>query len=73
MESSRPARPVRESQVEMIQIVLPNDANSLGNVLGGTVMHWIDLAGAIAAMRHCRRVVVTTTSHKTGTTYDPHH
>jgi acyl-CoA hydrolase len=72
MESSRPARPVRESRVEMIQIVLPNDANSLDNVLGGTVMHWIDLAGAIAAMRHCRRVVVTTTSHKTGKTYDPH-
>jgi acyl-CoA hydrolase len=50
---------MRESQVEMIQIVLPNDANSLGNLLGGTVMHWIDLAAATAAVRHARRAVVT--------------
>jgi acyl-CoA hydrolase len=50
---------MRESQVEMIQIVLPHDANSLGNLLGGTVMHWIDLAAATAAVRHARRAVVT--------------
>ncbi len=52
-------KPVRDSNVEMVQIVLPNDANVLGNVLGGTVMHWIDIACAIAASRHCRRPVVT--------------
>jgi acyl-CoA hydrolase len=43
----------------MTQIVLPNDANTHGNVLGGKVMHEIDLTGAIAAYRHCRQPVVT--------------
>ncbi len=59
MESSRPAKPMSASQVEMIELVLPNDANGLGNVLGGTVMHWMDMVAAMAAMRHSRRVVVT--------------
>ncbi|RMD95150.1 MAG: acyl-CoA thioesterase [Calditrichaeota bacterium] len=45
--------------VEMTEIVLPNDANTLGNILGGKVMHLIDIACAIAASRHCRRPVVT--------------
>jgi len=40
---------VEHSQVEMTQLVLPNDTNQLGNLLGGQLMHWIDLAGAIAA------------------------
>ncbi len=43
----------------MTQLVLPNDANTHGNVLGGKVMHEIDLTGAIAAFRHCRKPVVT--------------
>ncbi len=43
----------------MVEVVLPNDANALGNILGGTVMHLIDIAGAIAAHRHARSVVVT--------------
>jgi acyl-CoA hydrolase len=43
----------------MVQIVLPNDANPLGALLGGTLMHWIDLAGAMAAHRHSRNYVVT--------------
>lgn len=43
----------------MLQVVLPNDTNPLGNVLGGTVMHWIDLVAAIAAYRHSHRPVVT--------------
>jgi acyl-CoA hydrolase len=43
----------------MVQVVLPNDANPLGNILGGTVMHLIDIAGAIAAHRHARSHVVT--------------
>ena len=53
------ARPVRESQSEMAEIVLPNDANPLGALLGGRLMHWIDLAGAMAAHRHARSYVVT--------------
>ncbi|OQX91106.1 MAG: hypothetical protein B6D58_08880 [candidate division Zixibacteria bacterium 4484_95] len=48
-----------ESEVEMTELVLPNDANVLGNVLGGRVMHWIDLAAAIAAHRHCNSICVT--------------
>lgn len=43
----------------MTELVLPNDANIYGNVLGGKVMHWMDLAAAIAAFRHCRKPVVT--------------
>lgn len=52
-------RAVRESQSEMTQIVLPNDANPLGALLGGRLMHWIDLAAALAAHRHSRNYVVT--------------
>jgi acyl-CoA hydrolase len=48
-----------ESATEMVQVVLPNDANSLGFILGGTVMHLIDIAGAIACHRHTRSRVVT--------------
>jgi acyl-CoA hydrolase len=50
---------VAESQVEMVEVVLPNDTNALGNVLGGRVMHLIDMAGAVAAHRHSRSLVVT--------------
>ena len=52
-------RPVRESISEMTEIVLPNDANPLNALLGGRLMHWIDLAGAMAAHRHSRSYVVT--------------
>ena len=43
----------------MVEIVLPNDANTMGNALGGRVLHWIDLAAAIVAHRHCRSETVT--------------
>jgi acyl-CoA hydrolase len=52
-------RPVRDSQSEMAEIVLPNDANPLGALLGGRLMHWIDLAGAMAVHRHARSYAVT--------------
>jgi len=52
-------KPVSSSRVEMTELVLPNDTNHLGNILGGRVMHLIDLAAAMSAMRHCRRVVNT--------------
>lgn len=45
--------------VEMTELVLPNDTNLLGNLLGGKLMHLVDIAGAIAAQRHCNRIVVT--------------
>ena len=52
-------KPASESLTEMVQVVLPNDANPLGYILGGTVMHLVDIAGAIAALRHTRTRVVT--------------
>lgn len=60
-DSDRPLlpRPVRDSQSDMSEIVLPNDANPLNALLGGRLMHWIDLAGALAAHRHSRQYVVT--------------
>jgi len=45
--------------VEMTELVLPNDANMLGNLLGGRLMHLVDVAGAMAAQRHSNRIVVT--------------
>jgi acyl-CoA hydrolase len=56
---SRSGKPVRESRSEYAELALPTDANGLGNVLGGKVMHLVDLAGAMAAMRHARKPVVT--------------
>lgn len=52
-------RPVRDSQSQMAEVVLPNDTNPLGNLLGGRLMHMIDIAGALAAHRHSRSHVVT--------------
>jgi acyl-CoA hydrolase len=59
IENQLPGRPVSASRTEMTELVLPQDANLLGNILGGRVMHLIDIAGAIAAHRHCHRQVVT--------------
>jgi len=52
-------RTVKDSQVKMVQLVLPTDTNRLGNLLGGQLMHWIDIAAAISAARHAHRVCVT--------------
>jgi len=57
--SALEGRPVRESRSEYTQVALPNDANILGNVLGGHIMHLIDLCGGLAAWRHARKPVVT--------------
>jgi acyl-CoA hydrolase len=53
------AKAVRESISEYSELALPNDANGLGNVLGGKVMHLVDLCAAMAALRHARMAVVT--------------
>ena len=58
-ESHLKPRTVAESQSEMAEVILPNDANPLGNLLGGRLLHFIDLAGAMAAHRHSRSYVVT--------------
>ncbi len=52
-------RTVAGTQSEMTEIILPNDTNMLGNLLGGRLMHFIDLTGAMAAYRHARTHVVT--------------
>lgn len=52
-------RPVSASVSEYLELALPEDANAFGFLLGGRVMHLVDLAAAIAAMRHARRPVVT--------------
>jgi len=54
-----PPKPVRASQAEVTEVVFPNDANPLGNILGGTVMHLVDMTAAIAAHRHSGSHVVT--------------
>ena len=57
--SQNEGKPVRESVSEYYELALPTDANGLGNLLGGRVMHLVDLAGAMAAMRHARKPTVT--------------
>jgi acyl-CoA hydrolase len=52
-------RTVASTQSEMTEIVLPNDTNVLGNLLGGRLMHFIDMTGAMAAYRHSRTYIVT--------------
>ncbi|MCA1814671.1 MAG: acyl-CoA thioesterase [Halobacteriales archaeon] len=58
-QASLPAKAPRESLAEIVQQVFPEDANHVGNVLGGRVAHLVDIAGGLAAMRHAGRVVVT--------------
>lgn len=52
-------KPVRDSISDYSELALPNDANGLGNVLGGRVMHLVDLCAAMAALRHARMPAVT--------------
>jgi len=58
-QKERIKKPVSASKVEMTELVLPNDTNQLGNLLGGRLMHWVDIAAALAAARHCNRIAVT--------------
>lgn len=59
MEINEQPRPASESLTEMTEILLPSDTNALGTAFGGKVMQWIDVCAAVAAMRHCRKPVVT--------------
>ncbi|MCL2019085.1 MAG: acyl-CoA thioesterase [Oscillospiraceae bacterium] len=49
----------KESESVMTELVLPNDTNIIGNLLGGRLLHWIDIAGALAATRHAESIVTT--------------
>lgn len=53
------AKTARESAVVMTELVLPNDTNTFGNLMGGRLMYWMDIAAALAAMKHCGAPVVT--------------
>lgn len=56
---SRKKKFPRESAVHMTELVLPNDTNTLNNLMGGRLMHWMDIVSAIAAQKHSNRIVVT--------------
>lgn len=53
------AKKISDSQITMTELVLPNHTNQLGNLLGGQLMHWIDICAALSAAKHNRRVCVT--------------
>ena len=53
------AKTPKESQATLTEIVLPNDTNNLNNLMGGRLLHWMDIAAAITAHRHCNRTCVT--------------
>jgi len=55
MQTKKPS----DSHTRMTEIVLPNDTNTFGNLMGGRLMYWMDIAAAIAAMKHCNAPVVT--------------
>lgn len=59
IKKERPQKAACLSQVEMTELVLPNDTNQLGNLLGGRLMHWVDIAAALSAQRFCGRICVT--------------
>jgi acyl-CoA hydrolase len=53
------AKNPKESHTIMNELVLPNDTNTLNNLMGGRLLHWMDIAAAISAQKHCNRIVVT--------------
>jgi len=53
------SKTAKESLSITTEIVLPNDTNNLDNLMGGRLLHWMDITTAIAAHRHCGRIVVT--------------
>lgn len=52
-------RPPKDSHTIMNELVLPNDTNTMNNLMGGRLLHWMDIAAAISAQKHCNRLVVT--------------
>ena len=56
---SRKSKTPKESFVSMTELVLPNDTNTLNNLMGGRLMHWMDIVSAIAGQKHCNSIVVT--------------
>lgn len=54
-----PHKTVSESVITMTEIVMPNDTNHFGNLMGGRLMYWMDIAGAVTAMKHAESPCVT--------------
>ena len=54
-----PSKLVSESKIIMTELVLPNDTNTFGNLMGGRLMYWMDIAAALSASKHCNAPVVT--------------
>ncbi len=63
MQTSR-KKTVKHSQIVMTELVLPHHTNQLGNLLGGQLMHWLDICAALAASKHANRVCVTASVDK---------
>ncbi len=55
----RKAKRASDSRTTMTELIMPNDTNPLGNLMGGNLMHWMDIAGGICAGKHCEAYVVT--------------
>jgi acyl-CoA hydrolase len=53
------AKKATDSLIVMTELVLPNDTNTFGNLMGGRLMYWMDIAAALSAMKHCGAPVVT--------------
>lgn len=53
------AKTPQQSEVTMTEMVLPNDTNTLNNLMGGRLLHWMDICAAISAQKHSNRIVVT--------------
>lgn len=58
-QSAMKGKSPKESHTIMNELVLPNDTNTLHNLMGGRLLHWMDIAAAISAQKHCNRIVVT--------------
>lgn len=66
------SKSVKESFVIMTELVLPNDTNTLNNLMGGRMMHWMDIASAISAQKHSNRIVVTASVDNVSFTHGIH-
>lgn len=53
------AKTTEESKIVMTELVLPNDTNTFGNLMGGRLMYWMDIAAALVASKHCGSAAVT--------------
>ncbi len=61
---NKKVKTVKESIITMTELVLPNHTNQLGNLLGGQLMHWLDICAALAASKHAQRICVTASVDK---------